>query len=455
MNHERRRWLLRTGGLVLLLGQAELAFGADILAVRVWPADDYTRVTIESDTSLSAKHFLLDAQGDMPNRLVIDIEGLVLNPTLRDLVSKVQSDDPYLAKVRVGQFQPEVVRLVIELKQPIAPQVFSLMPVAAYQHRLVFDLRPTQARDPLLVLLEDVESKKRSGAASDMNDALGGLMAKVDPPPPVIPPSKQGSPGAFATETRSPSVKSPPNKSGRAAKPTRLIVVALDPGHGGEDPGAVGPTGLKEKDVVLRLAHLLRERLHATPNMRVMMTRDRDFFVPLDERVRKARQVEADLFISLHADAFTNPKARGASVFALSERGATSSLARWMATKENASDVVGGINVKAKDRGVLRTMLEMSTTAQIKDSLRLGSEMLALIGQVGDLHKPQVEQAGFAVLKAPDIPSVLVESAFISNPQEEARLKDPKYLVRLTDALHNGIQRYFAKNPPLARTRSL
>jgi N-acetylmuramoyl-L-alanine amidase len=235
----------------------------------------------------------------------------------------------------------------------------------------------------------------------------------------------------------------------------RLIVVAIDPGHGGEDPGASGPSGLREKDVVLQIAMQLRDRLNALPNMRAMMTRDADFFVPLHDRVKKARRVQADLFVSIHADAFMTPQARGASVFALSEGGASSAAARWMANRENAADAVGGINVNAKDAAVMRALLDMSTTAQIRDSMKLGGEVLGQIGKVGKLHKGSVEQAGFAVLKAPDIPSILVESAFISNPEEEAKLRDPQYQARLVEALVTGIRRYFAKNPPLARSRQL
>ena len=235
----------------------------------------------------------------------------------------------------------------------------------------------------------------------------------------------------------------------------RLIIVALDAGHGGEDPGAVGPGGLREMDVVLAIGLQLRDRLNAQPGLRVMMTRDADFFVPLGERVRKARRVQADLFVSLHADAFFTPEARGASVFALSQGAASSSAARWMAERENAADLVGGVNAATRDAQVMRALLDMSTTAQIKDSLKLGNEVLARIGQVCRLHKRSVEQAGFAVLKAPDIPSILVETAFISNPEEEAKLRDPKYQKHLVEALATGISRYFAKNPPLARSRQL
>jgi N-acetylmuramoyl-L-alanine amidase len=431
MTPERRRVL--QGSLVLLLAAPQIVRGAGLIAVRVWPADEYTRVTLESDTGLSAGHQVLAD----PPRLVIDIAGIELDARLRELVGKVRGDDPYIAGVRVGQYRPRMVRLVLDLKQPIRPQQFTLEPVAAYRHRLVFDLFPTAPQDPLLALVRDKLADERDAAgpaaeaARSVRDALGEFIAGMDrgrpePPAPVL-----------------------------QQKIDRLTIVALDPGHGGEDPGAVGPSGLKEKDVVLSVALQLRDRLNAMPGMRAFLTRDEDYFVPLQERVRKARRVQADLFVSIHADAFITPTARGASVFALSEGGATSTAARWLARKENAADLVGGTNQKAKDKIVLRTLLDMSTTAQIKDSLRVGHEVLGQLGGVGRLHKPRVEQAGFAVLKAPDIPSILVETAFISNPDEEAKLADPGYRRKLVDALATGIQRYFAKNPPLARNRQL
>ncbi|HSV70487.1 MAG TPA: N-acetylmuramoyl-L-alanine amidase [Methylibium sp.] len=441
-----RRELLRdAGSLVLLLGAPELAFGATILAVRVWPAADYTRVTIESDTALAARHFL--AQN--PQRIVIDVDGLELSPTLRELVGKVQADDPYIAGVRVGQSQPRVVRLVLDLKQPIAPQVFTLEPVAAYRHRLVFDLYPTAERDPLLALIQEKVAADPTvpaeQAASAVADALGEFIGRMDRPASAPGPAEPAS---------GPIAAAPPAASG-PARTDRLIIVALDPGHGGEDPGAVGPSGLHEKDVVLAIARQLRERLNQQPNLRAMLTRDGDHFVPLHERVRKARRVQADLFVSIHADAFIRPQARGASVYVLSERGATSVEARWIAQKENAADLVGGVNIKSKDAAVSRALLDMSTTAQIRDSLKLGREVLGHIGKVGRLHKPRVEQAGFAVLKAPDVPSILVETAFISNPDEERQLRDPAYQAQLVEALARGIRRYFADHPPLARQRAL
>jgi len=448
--NSRRAALQRMGGLVLAFGAMHRAWGAAIVGVRVWPAEDYTRVTLESDQALNARHQLLQN----PPRLLVDIDGLTLDPALRELVGKVQADDPYIAGVRVGQNAPRVVRLVLDLKQPVAPQQFALEPVAAYKYRLVFDLYPTQEHDPLLALVREKESADQR-AAQSVRDALGELIARVDKPmPPLPPPAPQAA--SAPMQTKAPPPPPLPASAEEQRRIDRLIIVALDPGHGGEDPGAVGPAGTREKDVVLQIALQLRDQLNALPNVRVMMTRDADFFVPLHERVRKARRVQADLFVSIHADAFMRPEARGASVFALSQSGASSAAARWMAQRENAADLVGGINVTAvRDKQVMQAMLDMSTAAQIKDSLKLGTEVLAPLGRVGRLHKRQVEQAGFAVLKAPDIPSILVETAFISNPEEERRLRDPEYQAALVEALTIGIRRYFAKNPPLARNRQL
>ena len=340
ISRSRRAALRAMGGLVLTLGARELAFGAAIVAVRVWPADEYTRITIESDAPLSEKHFL----AERPSRLVIDVDGLELSPQLRELVGKVRPDDPFIAGVRVGQSQPRMVRLVIDLKQATAPQLFTLAPVAAYRHRLVFDLHPVKEIDPLLELIRDKEQAE-ANAAQAVRDALGEFIGRMNaaasaastsasvahamptlPLPPIVPP--------VVTQ----------------AKIDRLVVIALDPGHGGEDPGAIGPSGLREKDVVLAIAMLLRDRINANSSMRAMLTRDADFFVPLHERVKKARRVQADLFVSIHADAFLTPEARGASVFALSQSGATSSAARWMANRENAADLVAASTSRSKTR---------------------------------------------------------------------------------------------------------
>jgi N-acetylmuramoyl-L-alanine amidase len=452
-----RRHFLRCGSLVLTLGIQELARGATLVAVRVWPAADYSRVTIESDVPLQARQTFVPS----PPRLAVDIEGLELNPALRELVGKVRADDPNIAGVRIGQYSPGVVRLVFDLKQPISPQVFALPPVATYQHRLVFDLYPSTPPDPLEQLI-----RERLGTALPQKaDTLPTPSPASDPLGELIARQTQGK--APAPSTRRQDVQRPagavmdtPDHPPRPLPATdRLIVIALDPGHGGEDPGAIGPGGTREKDVVLSIARKLRERINAASvggsPMRAFLTRDADYFVPLQVRVQKARRVQADLFVSLHADAFFTPEASGASVFALSQGAASSSAARWMAQKENKADLIGGINLGNHDAQVQHALLDMSTTAQIKDSMQLGHAVLREIGSVGRLHKPRVEQAGFAVLKAPDIPSVLVETAFISNPQEEEKLRSERYQDQLVEALMRGIVQYFSRNPPLARNRSL
>jgi len=461
---KRRVWL-QSGTLVLLLGRAQIARGATILAVRVWPAPDYSRVTIESDGVLSTSQLFVAN----PPRLAVDIEGIELNPALRELVAKVRADDPNIQGIRVGQFAPGVVRLVLDLKQQAQPQVFSLLPVAAYRHRLVLDLYPGVVTDPLEALIAQ-RTREAAAPVSSATPLAAALAPAADPLGELIAQRSSGaSAAAPATATAAPPRTNPPVLAAsppprqaattEAGRTDRLIIIALDPGHGGEDPGAIGPNGTREKDVVLRLAHRLRERINGTTvggnAMRAYLTRDADFFVPLHVRVQKARRVQADLFVSLHADAFYTPRPQGASVFALSQGGASSSAARWMADKENKADLIGGLNVASRDESVQRAMLDMSTTAQINDSLKLGSAMLGEIGRIGKLHKPRVEQAGFAVLKAPDIPSVLVEAAFISNPDEEAKLNDDQYLQALADALVRGIEGYFSRNPPLARSRSL
>ena len=413
-----RRTVLKAGATLLLslLGHG-IARAAQIVAVRVWPAKDYTRVTLENDSKLKATHFTIKD----PHRLVVEIEGVDLDNKLKSLVAKIQSNDPYIAQVRVGQNRPGVVRLVFDLKEEVQPQVFSLDPVGEYKHRLIFDLYPQTPSDPITELL-------KKGSA-----------------PPIV----TEKPPADLPDTAKASEDD--DKDGQ--KLTRLVTIALDPGHGGEDPGAVGRGGCLEKNVVLSIARRLKARLEQQANVRVMLTRDGDYFVPLNVRVQKARKVQADLFVSIHADAFVEPTARGSSVFALSEKGASSTAARWLANKENAADLIGGINIRSKNQHLASVLLDLSTTAQINDSLKLAKSVLGEIGTINRLHKAQVEQAGFAVLKAPDIPSILVETAFISNPEEEARLSDENYQDQMADALMRGIRKYLIKHPSLTRNR--
>ncbi|MEY3135177.1 MAG: N-acetylmuramoyl-L-alanine amidase AmiC precursor, partial [Pseudomonadota bacterium] len=402
----------------------------------------------ESDVALKTKYTFVPS----PPRLAIDIEGLELNPAIKEWVGKIKPDDPNITGVRVAQNSPGVVRMVFDLKQAVQPQVFALTPVGNYQHRLVLDLYPSTPVDPLESWIAE---------RTQSNDPISEWLTKNANSNGNANPGVSANPNSASPSANSPTsghVQSPQGNVPAAPVTDRLIVVAIDPGHGGEDPGAIGPNGTKEKDVVLQIALKLRDRINATQvkgsPMRAFLTRDADFFVPLHVRVQKARKVQADLFVSVHADAFFTPNAQGASVFALSQGAASSSAARWMASQENKADLIGGMNLGVKDSQVQQALLDMSTSAQIKDSLNLGGAILREIGSIGRLHKPKVEQAGFAVLKAPDIPSVLVETAFISNPNEEAKLADPQYQNDIADALVKGLQKYFERNPPLARKRS-
>lgn len=371
---------------------------------RLWPSPDYTRITLEAAQPVAHKYFTLSN----PERLVIDLEGVEAGAALDALAGQLTAEDPYVSAIRVGVNRPGVMRVVLDLKTAVKPSVFQLQPLGQYGHRLVVDLYPAQAAE----------------AAANPPAAPSPVMAEAAKP------AKPGVP-----------------------QYARLITVAIDAGHGGEDPGASGANGSREKDITLALAKKLKEKIDAQENMRAVLIRDGDYFVPLGQRVTKARALKADLFISIHADAFIKPHARGSSVFALSENGATSVAARWLAKKENEADLVGGINIDVKDPFLKRTLIDLSQTATINDSLKLGHAVLKEIGGVNTLHKAQVEQAGFAVLKAPDIPSILIETAFISNPEEEKRLNDPAYQDTLVAAIVGGVRNYFDKHPLTAPSR--
>ncbi|MGE5171361.1 MAG: N-acetylmuramoyl-L-alanine amidase [Rudaea sp.] len=385
------------------------AEAARIASARVWPAQEYTRVIFESAAPI--EHQLVVLRD--PNRVVLDLARIVPSPELTMLPAHVQPSDPYVAAIRIGRPSEGFLRVVLDLKTDVRAQVFALPPVAEFGHRLVVDLYPQMPIDPLMALLQSE-----------------GIDARASPP--------------------APAARDDAQRRARQA-PARRITVAVDPGHGGEDPGAIGHRGTYEKNVVLAIGRRLSRVLAAGPNMRVMLTRNDDFFVPLAERVHKARRVQADLFVSIHADAFREPSARGSSVFALSEHGATSAAARWLAQRENAADLIGGVNLDRRDPVLARTLLDLSQTAQITDSLKVGREVLEGIAEHNALHKASVEQAGFAVLKAPDIPSILVETAFISNPDEEQKLRSPRHQQRFAESIAEGIHRYFAQSPPLAR----
>lgn len=431
----RRQFMAAASTLLVFPLVPRFAHASQIVAVRTWPADEYTRVTLELESELKAEHFTLDN----PHRLVVDLKDVTLNSTLKQLDGLVQKNDPYIAGVRVGQNSPDVVRLVLDLKQPIAPQVFTLKPIGEYKYRFVIDLYPLVAQDPILALQQQFDDDDPLATVLEelaMNQAPSTSVPKVQgQKAPPAPPK--------AAQTPPPSVKSAPSQ--------RPILIAIDAGHGGEDPGAIGPNGTREKDVVLQIALKLQRLIDAQPNMRAYLTRDGDFFVPLHVRVQKARRVQADLFVSIHADAWVKPTARGSSVYALSQNGASSAAAKWLADNENKADLIGGINVKSHNKQVAQVLLDLSTSAQINDSLKVGTEVLSHIGKINRLHKRQVERANFAVLRSPDIPSILVETAFISNPEEERLLRSGGHQDKLAQAILTGIQGYFRSGAALAQ----
>lgn len=412
--------------ILLVFAACSAAAPVSVSAARIWPAADYTRITLESSQPISYQMQLVKN----PERLVLDLENVEINTALKSLSSKILASDPNIKQVRVGNFKPGMTRLVIDLKTEIKPSVFALPPAGDYQHRLVLDVYPL--KDPLLALLQEKEASTSATLPPADAEDHKPTMATVLSAPPDDPAPQQSKPDAEVV---------------------RLITIAIDAGHGGEDPGAQGASGTHEKDVTLAIAKRFKALVDAEPNMRGVLTRDGDYFIPLHGRVVKARKLQADLFVSIHADAFIRPDARGSSVFALSERGATSASARYLAKRENESDLIGGVSLDDKDPYLARTLLDLSQTATINDSLKLAKAVLGHLGEINSLHKGSVEQAGFAVLKSPDIPSILVETAFISNPEEEKRLNDEEYQDKLANAILSGVRRYFAANPPLAKSR--
>lgn len=404
-----------------------------VSAARIWPAEDYTRITLESDQPIAHQMIMLKN----PDRLVLDLDNAELGAVLKSLSDNIDASDPYIQQIRSGYFKPGVVRLVVDLKTQVKPEIFSLQPVGEYKHRLVLDIYPLQ--DPLMAMLSEMKKAKAEQAGSTADST-----ANTD--------AAAQAPSSTAILIDSDKLPLPPAEQAKDPK-SRIITIAIDAGHGGEDPGARGATGTYEKHITLAIAKKLKEVVDAEPNMRGVLTRDGDYFIPLHGRVVKARKLQADLFVSIHADAFTRPSARGSSVFALSERGATSASARYLANKENESDLIGGVSLDVKDPYLARTLLDLSQTATINDSLKLAKAVLGNIGEINTLHKSHVEQAGFAVLKSPDIPSILVETAFISNPGEEKKLNDDAYQEKLAGAILDGIKNYFSSNPALAKSK--
>ncbi len=467
------------GAALVLMADAHAENNA-VTAARVWPAQEYTRITLEAGSPIVYKMTLLKN----PERVVVDIDNIELNQVLKSLSEKISTSDPYIMQVRVARFKANVVRLVVDLKTEVKPTMFTLPPAGDYKHRLVLDVYPV--KDPLMAMLAE-----RDNAAASVSTEVANVSKspQTGSESPLLQPtetavstpaedkatdikpmentkpissaesenvkSSEASPAVSATQQAPASVTAVKDEAKRAPadKDARQITIAIDAGHGGEDPGARGANGSYEKNITLAIARRLKAKIDEEPGMRAVLTRDDDYFIPLHGRVVKARKLQADLFVSIHADAFTNPAARGSSVFALSEKGATSASARYLAKKENESDLIGGVSLNVKDPVLARTLLDLSQTATINDSLKLGKAVLGQIGEINKLHKSHVEQAGFAVLKSPDIPSILVETAFISNPEEERKLNEDAYQEKLVSSILVGIKKYFATNPALAKTK--
>ena len=389
-----------------------------VSSTRIWPASEYTRLTLESDTPINYSLILLKN----PDRVVLDLEDVIITSEIKKLPGKISTENLYIRALRIGLFKPGILRLVLDLKSEVKPQAFVLKPVGDYGHRLVLDIYPASPPDPLMALLNE-------GAVK----------------------SAQANAYKHIKSDRKSRTTTAGNK--KPDSTVRLITVAIDPGHGGEDPGAMSKRGTYEKNITLAIARKLKAKIDAEPNMRAALTRDGDYFLSLPMRLEKARKLNADLFVSIHADAFVKPHARGSSVFTLSESGATSAAARWLAKKENDADLIGGVNLDTKDPYLNKTLLDLSLSQTREDSHTLAREVLSEIGQINHLHKNNVEQAGFAVLKSPDIPSILVETAFISNPDEEKKLRNKAYQNKMAKAMLDGIKRYFSKNPPLSRSK--
>lgn len=443
--------------LALMMSATNIAHAEnnEIIAARIWPAQDYTRITLEASDAIVYKMIALKN----PERVVVDIEHIELNQVLKTLHEKMTENDPYIMQLRVGNFKPGIVRLVVDLKTEVKPAIFTLPPAGDYKHRLALDIYPV--KDPLMAMLSELdggsvaavsptESMPQQSVVNAVDPVLPEVGIEPDQPPKSV---EQATPvdvsqgDATASSTKGHIMRTWDGQN------IRQITIAIDAGHGGEDPGARGATGSHEKDITLAIAKKLKAKIDEDPSMRGVLTRDGDYFIPLHGRVIKARKFKADLFVSIHADAFTNPAARGSSVFALSEKGATSASARYLAKKENESDLIGGVSLNVKDPVLARTLLDLSQTATINDSLKLGKAVLGYIGEINKLHKSHVEQAGFAVLKSPDIPSILVETAFISNPEEERKLNSDGYQDKLVMSILAGIKKYFASNPALAKTK--
>ena len=436
--------------------QPAAAANATIKSARVGLTPDYTRITLESNQPLDYELSMLSN----PHRVVIDLNQIKITPALAALPDKVDAIDPYVQKIRVGQFKPDVIRLVFDLKSNVVPRAFVMEPRDNFAHRLILDIHhPDKATKPAAT--PSVTDNLPGDFATDALDELvatliqSGTEKKASPVQLIFPHGPKPQLTATVTPAKQPdSIAAAQSRKPEKVKVPRILIVAIDPGHGGKDPGAVGQQGTYEKDVTLAIARKLRERINKEPNMRAVLTRDGDYYISLPQRRINARRANADLFISIHADANPKSHAHGSSVFTLSEHGATSTTASWLANKENSvdSDLMGGIDITSKSKDIKELLLDLSLNATINDSVKLAEYVLKQLGGINHLHKRNVEQAGFAVLKSPDIPSILVETAFLSNPKEEVKLRSTQYQDRMADAMFLGIKKYFADNPALARS---
>ncbi|MFQ6404574.1 N-acetylmuramoyl-L-alanine amidase [Methylophilus sp. 'Pure River'] len=421
-----------------------VAHAAEVILANLQQHGSQVQVELLLDQQVKYRVFTLDN----PFRVVIDMDAVAISPTLKALSFQLDAQHPYLSKIRIAPFTEHTTRLVFDIKSDIKPLVTD-MNAGSSQQRLAISIAPATGNAEPAVATPVLTPSKQLQEVPPAN-------SEEKAAEPATPPSAAKEPASeapAATANSEKLVEKPvvADKPKQAKPGQKLITIAVDAGHGGEDPGARGANGSHEKNITLAIARKLKQQIDAEDNMQAILIRDGDYFVPLGDRVKKARAAKADLFISIHADSFVNSTAKGSSVFALSERGATSAGARYLAKKENAVDLIGGVSLDTRDMDLARTLLDLSQTATIHDSIRMGKAVLGRIAKINTLHSKYVEQAAFAVLKSPDIPSILVETAFISNPDEESRLNDDGYQDKLVNAILSGVKSYVATNPSFAK----
>jgi N-acetylmuramoyl-L-alanine amidase len=431
--------------IALLYALSMSAQAAEVILANLQQQGNQVHLELLLDQQIKYRVFTLDN----PFRVVIDMDTVAISPTLKALPPQLDPQHPYLSRIRIAPFTENTTRLVFDIKSDIKPLVTD-MNAGNSQQRLAISIAPaTATSEPPLGSPALAHSKKLQELEAASSEEKPATASEPVAEPSIANPAAE-KPSEKPQAEKAP--EKPVEKPLKQARPgQKIITIAVDAGHGGEDPGARGSKGSHEKNITLAIARKLKQQIDAEDNMQAILIRDGDYFVPLGDRVKKARAAKADLFISIHADSFINSTARGSSVFALSERGATSAGARYLAKKENAVDLIGGVAIDTRDMDLARTLLDLSQTATIHDSIRLGKGVLGRIAKINTLHSKYVEQAAFAVLKSPDIPSILVETAFISNPEEEARLNDDAYQDKLVNAILMGVKSYIATNPSFSK----